>query len=57
MWKILRNEELQKFINDLNIKYEDEIFSIILCYEEETKYIINGEKYVKIDKETLEKYL
>lgn len=58
MSKILRGEELEKFIKDLNIKYDDEIFNIIISvFDGEAKYVINGIKVVDVNKDLIEKYL
>lgn len=57
MSKILRNEELKKFIEEFNIQYDEEIFSIILVLEDECKYVINGSKIVSIEKEKIKKYM
>lgn len=57
MSKILKGEELKKFIDDLNIKYDEEIFSIILVLDDECKYVINGSKIVPTEKEIIEKYM
>ncbi len=57
MSKILKGEELKEFIDDLNIKYDEEIFSIILVLDDECKYVINGSKIVPTEKEIIEKYM
>lgn len=57
MSKILRDEELKNFIKELNITYNEEIFNIILCLDDESKYVINGETVVEIDKDILKKYM
>lgn len=57
MSKILRDEELKQFIEEYNIKHDEEIFSIILVLEENCKYVINGSKMVDIEKEKIEKYM
>lgn len=58
MSKILRDNELKQFIKEFDIKYYEEIFSIIICIDEGTpRFIINGEKTIEFDKLLLEKYL
>lgn len=57
MSKILRNEELKNFIEEFNIQYDEEIFSIILVLDDECKYVINGSKIVPIEKEKIKKYM
>lgn len=59
MYKILRDEDLKQFIEDLNIEYEEEIFSIIISCSNSSlsKYIINGTTSCEIETEKLKKYL
>ncbi len=57
MTKILRGEQLNKFIEEFLKDYKEEVINVVICSDKTTTYIVNGTNRYDIEYNLIEKYL